>query len=97
VQETIHLSDRLSTLGLEPCVAQSAGSIEPVGQQFFVLTLALVGVVIIVATLWSGFIDRSDLPQVGVFLVLGAILGARRVALSTAAGDFATTICCYVF
>jgi hypothetical protein len=30
--------------------------------QFFVLTIALVGVVIIIAALLSGFIDRSDLP-----------------------------------
>src|SRR5918999_5895664 len=43
--------------------------------QFFVLTLALVGVVIVIAALLSGLIDRSDLPQVGVFLALGAMLG----------------------
>jgi hypothetical protein len=43
--------------------------------EFFVLTLALVGVVIIVAALLSGLIDCSDLPQVGVFLALGAMLG----------------------
>src|ERR671914_1835041 len=42
---------------------------------FFVLTLALVGVVIVIAALLSGLIDRSDLPQVGVFLALGAMLG----------------------
>jgi Kef-type K+ transport system membrane component KefB len=48
---------------------------EPWGFQFFVMTLALVGVVIIIAALLSGFIDRSDLPQVAVFLALGAILG----------------------
>jgi len=38
---------------------------------FFVVTLALVGLVIIIAALLSGLIDRSDLPQVGVFLALG--------------------------
>jgi NhaP-type Na+/H+ or K+/H+ antiporter len=48
---------------------------------FFVVTLALVGVVIIVAALLSGFIDRSDLPQVGVFLALGAMLGPAGLAL----------------
>ena len=32
--------------------------------QFFILTLALVGVAIIVAALLSGLIDRSDVPQV---------------------------------
>jgi sodium/hydrogen antiporter len=49
--------------------------------QFFVLTLALVGVVIIIAALLSGLIDRSDLPQVGVFLALGAMLGPAGLAL----------------
>ena len=48
---------------------------------FFVLTLALVGVVIIIAALLSGFIDRSDLPQVGVFLALGAMFGPAGLGL----------------
>lgn len=41
----------------------------------FALTLALVGMVIVVAALLSGFIERSNLPQVAVFLALGAMLG----------------------
>ena len=49
--------------------------------QFFLLTLALVGVVIIIAALLSGLIDRSDLPQVGVFLALGATLGPAGLEL----------------
>jgi sodium/hydrogen antiporter len=49
--------------------------------QFFVLTLALVGVVIIIAALLSGLIDSSDLPQVGVFLALGAMLGPAGLGL----------------
>jgi NhaP-type Na+/H+ or K+/H+ antiporter len=49
--------------------------------EFFVLTLALVGVVIIIAALLSGLIDRSDLPQVGVFLALGAMLGPAGLEL----------------
>jgi hypothetical protein len=48
-------------------VARFAGSMAPLGQQFFVLTLALAGVVMIVAAPLSGLVDRSDLPQVGVF------------------------------
>ena len=48
---------------------------------FFVLTLALVGVVIIIAALLSGLIDRSDLPQVGVFLALGAMFGPAGLGL----------------
>jgi NhaP-type Na+/H+ or K+/H+ antiporter len=54
---------------------------EPLSPQFFILTLALVGVVIIVAALLSGFIDRSDIPQVGVFLALGAMLGPAGLQL----------------
>ncbi len=49
--------------------------------QFFIITLALVGAVIIVAALLSGFIDRSDIPQVGVFLALGAMLGPAGLQL----------------
>lgn len=48
---------------------------EAFSPHFFVLTLAMVGVVIMVAALLSGLIDRSDVPQVGVFLALGAIFG----------------------
>ena len=49
--------------------------------EFFVLTLALVGVVIIIAALLSGLIDSSDLPQVGAFLALGAMLGPAGLGL----------------
>ena len=49
--------------------------------EFFVLTLALVGVVIIIAALLSGLIDNSDLPQVGAFLALGAMLGPAGLGL----------------
>ena len=41
----------------------------------FVATLAIIGVVIVVSALLSGLIERSGLPQVAVFLGLGAILG----------------------
>jgi len=54
---------------------------ESFSPQFFILTLALVGVVIIVAALLSGLIDRSDVPQVAVFLALGAILGPAGLQL----------------
>jgi sodium/hydrogen antiporter len=38
-------------------------------------SLAIIGVVIIVSALLSGLIDRTGMPQVGVFLAMGAILG----------------------
>jgi len=54
---------------------------EIITADFFVLTLALVGVVIIVAALLSGLIRSSDLPQVGVFLAVGAMLGPAGLGL----------------
>src|SRR5918997_3224048 len=41
----------------------------------FTATLAIIGVVIVVSALLSGLIERSGLPQVAVFLALGAVLG----------------------
>jgi NhaP-type Na+/H+ or K+/H+ antiporter len=41
----------------------------------FASALAIIGVVIIVSALLSGLIERSGLPQVAVFLALGAVLG----------------------
>src|SRR6185436_11974261 len=41
----------------------------------FVATIALIGIVIVVASLLSGLIEGIGLPLVGAFLVLGAALG----------------------
>lgn len=41
----------------------------------FAATLALIGIVIMVSALLSGLIERSGLPQVAVFLAIGAALG----------------------
>ena len=41
----------------------------------FAATLALLGIVIMVSALLSGLIERSGLPQVAVFLAIGAALG----------------------
>jgi sodium/hydrogen antiporter len=43
--------------------------------------LALIGIVIVVASLLSGVIERSGLPQVGIFLILGALLGPVGLGL----------------
>jgi NhaP-type Na+/H+ or K+/H+ antiporter len=40
-----------------------------------VSTIALIGIVIIVASLLSGVLERTAVPLVAVFLVLGAVLG----------------------
>ncbi|MCA1849584.1 MAG: cation:proton antiporter [Acidobacteria bacterium] len=43
--------------------------------------LAIIGVVIIVSALLSGLIERSGLPQVAVFLALGAALGPAGLGM----------------
>jgi NhaP-type Na+/H+ or K+/H+ antiporter len=43
--------------------------------EHFVTTIALTGIVIVVASLLSGALERSGLPLVAVFLALGAALG----------------------
>ncbi|HZU07507.1 MAG TPA: cation:proton antiporter [Chloroflexota bacterium] len=45
------------------------------GTDTLAAALALVGLVVVVAALLSGLIERSRLPQVAVFLALGAALG----------------------
>jgi NhaP-type Na+/H+ or K+/H+ antiporter len=46
-----------------------------ISAESFVAALAIIGAVIVVSALLSGWIDRSGLPQVAVFLALGAALG----------------------
>jgi len=41
----------------------------------FVAAMAIIGIVIVVSALLSGLIDKSGLPQVAVFLAIGAALG----------------------
>jgi NhaP-type Na+/H+ or K+/H+ antiporter len=45
-------------------------------------TLALIGVVVIVAALLSGVMDRWRVPQVAVFLLLGLVLGPPGLGLA---------------
>ena len=47
----------------------------------FVAALAIIGTVVIVSALLSGLIERSGLPQVAVFLALGAALGPAGLGL----------------
>lgn len=46
-----------------------------------ITSLAIIGVVIIISALLSGLIERSGLPQVTVFLALGAALGPFGLSL----------------
>ena len=45
------------------------------GAENLVASLAIIGIVIIVSALLSGVVDKSGLPQVAVFLFIGAALG----------------------
>ena len=47
----------------------------------FTTTVALIGIVIVVASLLSGALERSGLPLVAVFLALGASLGPYGLGL----------------
>jgi NhaP-type Na+/H+ or K+/H+ antiporter len=53
----------------------------PVTADLFLATLSLIGIVIIIAALLSGLIERSGVPQVGVLLALGAVLGPYGLGL----------------
>jgi NhaP-type Na+/H+ or K+/H+ antiporter len=47
----------------------------------FVATVALIGIVIVVASLLSGVVERVGIPLVGAFLALGALLGPHGFGL----------------
>jgi sodium/hydrogen antiporter len=49
--------------------------------EHFVATVALIGIVIVVASLLSGIVERVGIPLVGAFLLLGAALGPSGFAL----------------
>src|SRR3954451_6511755 len=49
--------------------------------ELFLSTMALIGVVIVISALLSGFVERSGLPQVAVFLGLGATIGPYGLGL----------------
>jgi NhaP-type Na+/H+ or K+/H+ antiporter len=48
----------------------------------FAIVLALIGVVIVISSLLSGLVERTGLPQVAVFLALGAIIGPYGLGLA---------------
>ena len=50
--------------------------------EHFATTIALVGIVIVVASLLSGALERTGVPVVAVFLALGAALGPAGLGLA---------------
>lgn len=55
--------------------------------EYLVAGLALIGIVIVVSALLSGLIDRSGLPQVAVFICIGAALGPAGLGVFDARLD----------
>jgi NhaP-type Na+/H+ or K+/H+ antiporter len=49
--------------------------------EHFPATLALIGIVVLVSSLLSGLVDRTGLPQVAIFLLLGLVLGPSGLGL----------------
>jgi sodium/hydrogen antiporter len=52
-----------------------------ISQELFLSTLALIGAVIVISALLSGLVEKSGLPQVAVFLGLGAAIGPAGLNL----------------
>ena len=49
--------------------------------ELFLSTLALIGAVIVISALLSGLVEKSGLPQIVVFLGLGAAIGPAGLNL----------------
>ena len=47
----------------------------------FLAVLALIGAVIVVSALLSGWVDRTGVPQVAVFLAMGFLIGPGVLGL----------------
>src|SRR5262245_46496546 len=61
--------------------AMLRGPVEPQAAFDLVAALAVVGAVIGIAALLSGVVDRTGIPQVAIFLALGAALGPAGAAV----------------
>jgi NhaP-type Na+/H+ or K+/H+ antiporter len=49
--------------------------------EHFPATLALIGIVVVVSSLLSGWVERTALPQVAIFLLLGLVLGPMGLGI----------------
>jgi sodium/hydrogen antiporter len=59
----------------------------PFSQELFLSTLALIGAVIVISALFSGAIERTGVPQVAVFLAIGALIGPAGFHMMDAGVD----------
>ena len=55
--------------------------------EFLLGILALIAAVIVISALLSGWVDRTGVPQVAVFLAMGALIGPFGFNLLDASGD----------
>ncbi|MGH9627640.1 MAG: cation:proton antiporter, partial [Bryobacteraceae bacterium] len=55
--------------------------------ELFLYTLGLVGAVILISVLFSGVIERTGVPQVAVFLGVGALIGPAGLQMMDAGVD----------
>jgi NhaP-type Na+/H+ or K+/H+ antiporter len=53
----------------------------------FLVMLALIGAVIVISALLSGWVDRTGVPQVAVFLAMGALIGPFGLGMLDATAD----------
>jgi NhaP-type Na+/H+ or K+/H+ antiporter/rhodanese-related sulfurtransferase len=72
------MKDKVATIETPFSNSQAMTDFNP---ELFLSTLALIGVVIVLSALLSGFVERSGLPQVAVFLALGAAIGPYGLGL----------------
>ena len=61
----------------------------PFSPELFLSTLALIGAVIVISALLSGLVEKTGLPQVAVFLGLGAAIGPAGLNLIDVRSAFA--------
>jgi NhaP-type Na+/H+ and K+/H+ antiporter len=71
--------------------------VQPLSLESLAAALALLGVVIVIASLLSGVVERSGIPHVAIFLALGAApgpagLGALDVGLGSPALQVVATL-----
>src|SRR5262245_16487673 len=61
--------------------ASQPAHLAPMNHETFIAAVALIGIVIVVSSLLSGAVERTGLPQVAIFLLVGVVLGPTGLDL----------------
>ncbi|HKV50593.1 MAG TPA: hypothetical protein VJO52_05265 [Gemmatimonadaceae bacterium] len=77
-----HAPDSRMEIGAQSLQRSGVRTAELSAMEHFITTLALTGIVIVVASLLSGAVECSGIPLVAGFLALGAALGPFGLALA---------------